>query len=494
MDKASAKHPRSLHIFFSTEMWERYGFYVVQSLLALFLALHFKWQDSAVYALVGSFTALTYISPIFGGFIADRLLGQKQSIFWGGAVLFISYLSLAMMSSDHGLIASLAGIAVGTGLFKPNISSLLGNEYPQSSSQRENGFTIFYMGITSGIILGTTLPNLLNHRFGWSVAFVSAAIGMLIGVAIFSFGIVRYHIKDYCHQTFHIKKVLLALGLMALLWTLSFYILNVPSIANTVFIAIVAASAWYFVYTIKKEDRIQARKTTAIALLCIISVLFWALYFQMFMSITLFIARAVKPVFLGIQFPAPYFVSIQSLGAIVFGALITRRKQDTTQRSMQTGNKFMLSMLFMTMAFATITAACYFSHSTQFISPGYIIPAYLMISLAELFLYPVGLSAVTVLASHTKVSTLMGMFFVSLGLGGFLSGKLALLTAIPEGEMSLALLKAHYALSFSKLLLILMVAMMVCAGLNRCIKRLLAADASCDASRQHRNVHERVAS
>lgn len=130
MQTLPMNHPPSLRVFFATEMWERYGFYVVQTLLALYLVLHFKWPDKQVYALVGSFTALTYMSPLVGGWIADHLLGQKRTILTGAVVLLLSYLGLSLIKSDHLLNLSLAGIAVGTGLLKPNISSLLGNEYP----------------------------------------------------------------------------------------------------------------------------------------------------------------------------------------------------------------------------------------------------------------------------------------------------------------------------------------------------------------------------
>jgi POT family proton-dependent oligopeptide transporter len=166
-------HPKSLRIFFATEMWERYGFYVIQTLLALYLTRHFNWNDKDIYALVGSFTALTYVSPVVGGWVADHLLGQKRTIITGGIILLICYFILGVITTDSLFIFSLAGIAVGTGLFKPNISSLLGNEYEEHSPQRESGFTIFYMGITTGIILGCTFPSQLTYYFSWSIAFSS---------------------------------------------------------------------------------------------------------------------------------------------------------------------------------------------------------------------------------------------------------------------------------------------------------------------------------
>jgi len=171
MNSTHLKHPPSLRIFFATEMWERYGFYVVQTLLALYLALRFHWQDKQIYELVGSFTALTYVSPLIGGWIADHLLGQKRTILSGAFVLLVSYFALSFTSSNHGLTLCLASIAIGSGLLKPNISSLLGNEYPEGSPNREKGFTLFYLGITTGIIMGSTFPGYLHHHFGWSVAF-----------------------------------------------------------------------------------------------------------------------------------------------------------------------------------------------------------------------------------------------------------------------------------------------------------------------------------
>ena len=476
MQKNYASHPPSLRIYFATEMWERYGFYVVQTLLALYLALHFQWHDKRVYALVGSFTALTYISPLVGGWIADHLLGQKRSILLGAVVLFASYIAISFVITDQGLTASLAAIAVGTGLLKPNISSLLGNEYPEGSPNREKGFTIFYLGITSGIILGTTLPSYLNAHFGWSVSFVSAAIGMIISFGTFSFGIYHYRIKDYNPFNYQFKNIVTAALMMFFLWLLSFKILNHPSIADTVFIGVVVLSLSYLLFCVKSEPGIQGRQTAVIILLCIISAAFWAFYFQMFLSLTLFIARVVQPTLLSFQFPPPYYVSVQSIGMIIFGLIIARNRgslNPAKQSITRIGNKFVFSMIFMTIAYTLITIVCRMDTSSNLISPLYIIPAYLMISLAELLLSPVGLSAITILASPKKVSTMMGIFFVSLGIGGFISGKLAALTAIPLGETSTAALKAHYATSFNHLLYILCAVTFICIILNLMIKYLM---------------------
>lgn len=468
-------HPSSLRVFFITEMWERYGFYVVQTLLALFLALHFNWPDKAVYTLVASFTALNYLSPLIGGWIADNLLGQKRTILTGAVILLLNYFSLSFMTSDHGLTFFLAGITVGTGLLKPNISSLLGNEYPEGSPGRESGFTIFYMGLALGIILGTILPSQLNYYFSWSGSFASAGIGMVIAIAVFFSGIRHYQIADYHSMPCHLKQITQAGLVIIALWGASFYLLNTPLLADYVVVSIVLLSIAYFSYTIHNETPVQARNTLVIAILCLISVLFWAFYFQMFMSLTLFIARVVNPMLLGIQIYPPYFISLQSIGLIVFGFFLSRKKNRLTliQRGHNTADKFLLAMFFMMLAYVLIAVICKGNVSGERLSPLYFVPVYLFISCAEILLSPVGLSAVSMLASSKKVSTMIGLFFVTLGVGAFLSGKLATLTALPSMNLSIMALKIHYGHVFTQQCNILILSTLVCVFLNRLIKRLL---------------------
>ncbi len=477
--KNFSNQPAALRTYFLTEMWERFGFYAVQSLLALYLALFYKWPDNEVYALVGSFTAITYISPIIGGWIADNLLGQKKTIILGTFFLFISYIALSLTYSKITLIAALTGVAVGTGLLKPNISSLLGNEYANDASHRETGFTIFYMGITTGIILGTTIPSIISRHVGWSASFLSAALGMIIALSTFVIGIRRHAIKDYQSSEITLKKGLTAVFLIIAMAVISFSILYLPHFARLSFGLVVGFSILYLYLTSKKESTKQGKKTIAIGLLCLISVLFWAFYFQMFLSLTLFITRVASPSFLGIDFPPPYYVSLQSFGMLFFGFFITRRKKKHTLNQpsgVQTCNKFMGSLLFMIFAYAIICLICHSSTNNNLLYPLLFIPSYLLISISELLLSPVGLSAITVLSSRKKVSTMMGIFFVSLGVGGFLSGELAKLTAIDNTHMSVAQYKQFYTLTFDYLLLILLGSTFICFLLSIVIKKLLKSD------------------
>ena len=460
----SHQYPASLPVFFSTELWERYGFYVIQTLLTLYLVLHFNWPDTKVYALVGSFTALTYLSPFIGGWIADKFIGQKNAILLGAIILFVSYVFLGLSQNIPSLIKALASIAIGTGLLKPNISSLLGNQYQENSPLREHGYTIFYLGITTGIILGTTLPSIIKDHFGWQMAFLSAALGMIFSIFSFGFGVTRFHIQDYHPKNISFKDMAFTSLILILTWPLFGYILLHTEFANIIFPLISILSLGYMLHSYTKESKPQAHKILAILCLCIISVLFWAFYFQMFMAFVLFITRLVNHKLWGISFPPPYYVAIQSIGMIIIGWLITRvRPKDKTLnlQARQIINKFVFSMICITGAYSLFLLVCYFSPNTTLISPLFLIPAYLIFSLAELMLSPVGISAITILAPRNKVSTLMGVFFVSLGLGGYLSGKLAILTAIPENISDLTTIKSLYLIGFSKLFIILIASVLV---------------------------------
>lgn len=474
MNTFDVKHPESLRIFFLTEMWERYGFYVVQTLLVLYLTFHFHWEDKRAFELVGAFTALTYISSLVGGWIADHLLGQRTSIILATLILMVSYVLLALLQSTHGLYIALAGICVGTGLLKPNISSLLGNEYPIHSPRREVGFTIFYIGITTGIILGSTVPNFFQHQFGWPTAFFSASIGMIFALFIFCYGIYRYHIVDYCEHERNLKKTTLTCLLILGFYLSALAIFNIPTLGNAAFSSIVILSMGYLIYAARTAKGIQANQNIIIALLCLISTFFWAFYFQMFSSFALLITRIVAPDLFHISFPAPYYVAVQSLGLIVLGLLFSRPKHHDTVaiQAVHIGKKFFMAMLVMTLAYGFTTLILHFSTSSALISPLLIIPLYLMISAAELLLSPVGLAAITLLASPKKVSTMMGIFFVTLGTGGYLSGKLASLAAITSSVASVDALKILYATAFSKMLMILIITTLLCYVVTLLIKHL----------------------
>lgn len=475
MPHAVSQHPKSLRIFFMSEMWERYGFYVVQTLLVLYLTFQYKWTDEQAFLLVGSFTAMTYISSLAGGWIADHLLGQKRAIVIATLILMISYTVLAIFQTRQGLLLSLAGICVGGGLLKPNISSLLGNEYPLNSPTRESGFTLFYIGITTGIFLGSTIPNLIHQAFGWPIAFLSAAIGVMFAFFIFIYGIYRYQIQDYHPYEHTPPKLILTTFLLILLYSIVLGIFDFPLVATSAFAGIIFFCIGYIIYAAKSEKGAQSRQTIIIGLLCLISTFFWTFNFQMFSSFSLLVTRVVEPVLFHMYFPSPYYVAVQSVGLIVFGLMLARPRAHLSVAIHAThiGKKFLYAMILMSLAYTLTTGILYFNLGFGLLSPLLIIPVYLIISAAEILLSPVGLAAITLLSSPKRVSTMMGIFFVSIGTGAFLSGKLATLTAIPTTDASIDMLKHFYFIGFCKMLGLLLIATLFCFFVNLLIKFLL---------------------
>jgi POT family proton-dependent oligopeptide transporter len=465
----------ALSVFFSTEMWERYGFYVVQSLLALFLSLHLHLSDDYTYTLVGSFTALTYISPIVGGWIADNCLGQKNAVLLSALLLFCSYIILALAHDLAHLLFALAMIAVGTGLLKPNISALLGKQYAKGDPKRNSGFTIFYLGITLGIILGTTLPSKLQAMYGWSACFFSASIGLVLAFLVFYFGVRVLKIKEYAIlKNTWIVNWSRALGLIFLAYLIFYSVLRNPTVANAFFIVVAISAIGVVLKIAFKEQGDQRRKTLSLLILFVISVFFWSFYFQMFMGLTLFITRAVQHTVLGVHFPAPYYVSVESFGMLVIGLFLAVlwSKMRTKNIAYTISIQFTIAVGCILIAYGLILWATSTSHSLQLISAWPILGAYLMISFAELMLSPIGLASVTLLAREQVVSTIMGVFFVTLGLGGFLAGQLAKIADINNNHLSLTAIKSHYFHSFSTLTVILATAFIVTCFLSYLVKCL----------------------
>ena len=455
-------------------MWERYGFYTIQSLLAIYLSLHYGLTDKYTYLLVGSFTALTYTSPIIGGWVADKFLGQKRAVLLGAVVLFLSYLTLSLADSLHGMIACLAGMAVGTGLFKPNVSSILGRQYKTGDPKRDSGYIIFYLGITTGIILGTILPSKIHGMMGWKPCFLAASIGMVFAFLVFFMGTSYLKIPDYTDVKRNFWTGLLkSLLVLSLFGTISFFVLTYVRIADVFFLLVVALTIGYVFNTMRSESRQQKKRTLSILLLCVISVLFWAFYFQIFLVLTLLITRVVQHTIMGIQFPAPYYVSVESVSMILFGFFVAKLCTKLASRNVavSTSIKFTLSILVMLVAYGLILMAVGNYHNAHLISPWLILLAYAVIAVAELLLSPVGLSMVTQMASPKSVSTMMGVFFVSLGVGGVLSGKLATVASLNPNHHNIVQLKHEYFHAFSKLTLVLLIGFVVVLLIAAFIKK-----------------------
>lgn len=439
MDTANYRHPKALPFLFLTEMWERFGFYVVQGLLILYMTQYFGFSDSDGYTILGVFSALVYISPFAGGFLADKILGFKASIMWGGLFLILGYALLSLPYAKLLFYPALATIIVGNGMFKPNISSLLGTQYEVDDPRRDSGFTIFYIGINIGAFLAGLSSGYIKNIFGWRMSFALASIGLIIGLLTFLFGL--KHIKNTqkhltASRSFHFQLffycILAIAGLIFLLriHALADWLLPIVGILLIVFLIIL---------TMQQEAEYRKRMFVLITLI-VFSVVFWALFLQLFFAANLFVDRLVDKNFFGIPLTTTVFYASESIFIILLGPIFAWSWQSLgrNQKNPSPIIKFVLGIFFAGVGFLTLSLSTNFVNNAGLIHPLWVFAAYFFITIGELLLSPIGLSAVTMLAPNNLVGMMMGIWFVATGFGGIFAGMIAKIASVPDSAKTLA--------------------------------------------------------
>lgn len=430
------KIPAGLPVLFMTEVWERFGFYIAQGLLALYMTKNFNFSDNVSYDILGAFTALAYIAPVIGGYIADKLLGFKNTVLLGGVFLCIGYAILAINHFPTFYFA-LAMIVTGTGLLKPNISSLVGTLYEPNDPSRETGFTIFYVGIYVGVLLSTVTSGYVSAGFGWRASFSLASFGIVIALITFIAGKKRlvghgeFILSPEKNRT---SMKTLAVGMVTTTLLFSWLIINFYHLADNVFLLLSFVVGIFLVSLILRYRGEQQKHVLLLTILFGFSTIFWALYFQTFFSLTLFIERDVNRVLLGATVPTIAFMSIIPLGIIFIGPWLARTWENLKlkNRDFNLATKFGLGLIATGLGFFVVFLGILFPNKHGLISSVWIVISYLLITLGELFISPIGLSMVTELAPSKLVGLFMGCWFFSLGVGGQLAGVIAKYTAVPK--------------------------------------------------------------
>lgn len=428
-------YPKALPYLFLTEMWERYGFYVVQGMLVLYLTQARGFSDEKSFTISGTYLALAYVAPIIGGFLADRLLGFKTAIFYGGCFLFLGYLIL-LLPGRECFYFGLGTAVVGTGLFKPNISSLLGALYDPEDPARDTGFTIFYVGINLGALLAGISSGFIKQHFGWQAAFALASVGMLLGLLIFRLG--RRWLKGSVQKLSLQNKTYLRKPWFFLYCFLSIVLLHyilinevlakwlLPSVGVILFIFLIVLTL--------KQDREHRERLLILDVLIVSSVVFWMLFLQLFMSSTLFIERLVDKNIGGIHLPTTLFYSLESVFIILFGPFFAWSWQALNNNDLNPSPlfKFVLALVFAGLCFVVMAISTYFMGAGQTVNVLWIVLAYSLLTIGELLLSPIGLSAVTTHSPPHLAGMMMGIWFVATGFGGAFAGWLAKFSNIPK--------------------------------------------------------------
>lgn len=431
----ASRHPKALPYLFLTEMWERFGFYVVNGMLVLYLTHAFGFSDEKSFTILGVFMALAYISPMIGGILADRFLGFKTAIFWGGLFLITGYAFLALPWSNL-FYPALATIIVGNGLFKPNISSLLGTLYKYDDPARESGFTIFYIGINIGALLAGISSGAIKDHFGWQAGFGLASGGLLIGLCTFALGVkfgdIKYKAETLVRKKFLTKPWLIFYCIIGI-GIITFWLQN-TMISNWVLPIFGAAILIYIITVACFQPPEQRNRLLLLIFLILSSIVFWALFLQLFSSSNLFIDRLVDKHFIWFNIPTTFFYSLEGAFVILLGPFMVWSWQTLSQneRNPSPFIKFIFATIFIGLGFAVLGASTYFSNSDHMISLWWVVASYLLITMGEMLLSPIGLSAVTTLSPPHLTGMMMGVWFVGTGFGGQFSGQLAKLSSVPK--------------------------------------------------------------
>jgi proton-dependent oligopeptide transporter, POT family len=436
-----AGHPKGLYMLFFAEMWERFSYYGMRAILIFYLTQHWLFNDSKSNLIYGAYTSLVYITPVLGGYLADRYLGQRKAVLFGGVLLAAGHSLMAVEGvggqSDPTINvfwAALAFIIVGSGFLKANISVMVGQLYRMTDVRRDGAYTIFYMGINVGAAIGTILVAYLGQTIGWGWGFGLAGIGMLAGLIVFVLGKAALNGAGEAPKLLSKSKEWLiyavGLGAVAVIWALVQY----QDVIQTLLIISGISLLGYVLYESFKLPKEPRERMFAILFLISLNPIFWGLFEQAGGSMNLFTDRFVDRS--GV--PAGIFQSINPIiimiMAPVFAGLwiwLGKRGKEPSAPA-----KFGLAIVQMGLANLVLVWGAE-AFGIAVMTPVIMVFAYyLLATTAELCLSPVGLSAMNRLAPKFLASLIMGAWFYMTAVGNFVAGKIGEATGGHDGQMT----------------------------------------------------------
>jgi proton-dependent oligopeptide transporter, POT family len=388
-------HPRGVATLFFTEMWERFSYYGMRAFLILYMTASatqggLGFDDKSAGRIYGLYTGSAWLATIGGGLVADWLLGQYRSVFLGAILITLGHFTLAF----HALPAFYAGlvlIVIGTGLLKPNASTLVGSLYEPNDPRRDAGFSIFYMGVNLGAATGPLIAGYLAQRVDWHLGFACAGIGMLFGLVQYSYG------RKY---------------LQSAIQRLDAQAPKKEATSNQ---------------TALKFTSTEWKRLFAVVVFFLFASIFWAAYEQAGSTLNLFADRYTRLSVFGFSFPASWFQSVPAIFVILMAPLFAWMWIRLGSNEPSSPLKFTLGLLFVGLSFLLLVPASSAAQSGEGIrvSPMWLVGVYFLQVAGELCVSPVGLSLVTKLAPQRVVGLMMGVWFLSIAVGDIIAGYLA---------------------------------------------------------------------
>jgi POT family proton-dependent oligopeptide transporter len=448
LDRGFFGHPRGLSTLFFTEMWERFSYYGMRALLTLYMTskavdggLGFsEAYSSAIYA---TYVSSVWYLPLVGGWLADKFLGARRAVLIGGIIIACGHYSMAI-DSIPTFYAALLLIALGTGLLKPNISTMVGQLYEPEDKRRDAGFSIFYMGINLGAFISPFVTGFLaqsetfkrvitsigmNPAKSWHWGFAAAGVGMTFGVIQYVLGGKRLQdagkkpIKENTEKgSQKLDLITTALAVVGALLGAGFGYRFDAGWVSVPFWTVCGYFIGYLGGTTRLLKGDELKRVLVIFILVVFSIIFWMTYEQAGSSMTLFADRLTRNEVFGRTFPSSWWQSVPAIFVIFLAPIFAFIWQAMGDRQPSSPAKFAFGLLFAGIAFAVITLAASFTGAGR-VSPWWLVVVYFIQTMGEMCLSPVGLSTISKLSPVRMVGLMMGVWFLSISIGSYIAGR-----------------------------------------------------------------------
>ena len=423
------KQPKAFYLIFSIELWERFGYYGLQGIMAVYLVKQLGMSEADSITLFSSFSALVYGLVAIGGWLGDKVLGTKRVIMLGAVVLAIGYALVAWSGHDAGM----AAIAVGNGLFKANPSSLLSTCYAKDDPRLDGAFTMYYMSVNIGSFFSMLATPWLAARYGWSTAFALSVVGMLITVVNFAF--CQRWVKQYGSkpdfEPINFRNLLLTIVGVVVLIAIATWLLHNQQIARMVLGVIAIGIVFIFgkeAFTMKGAAR---RKMIVAFILMLEAIIFFVLYSQMPTSLNFFAIRNVEHSILGIAFEPEQYQALNPFW-IIIGSPILAAIYNKMGDTLPMPTKFAIGMVLCSGAFLILPLGAKFATDAGIVSVNWLIICYGLQSIGELMISGLGLAMVAQLVPQRLMGFIMGSWFLTTAGANIIGGYVANMMAVPE--------------------------------------------------------------
>ena len=429
-------HPVGLVNLFGVELWERFSFYGMLTILGYYL--YYSLADGGLglpkttaTGIVGAYGGLVYLSTVLGGWVADRVLGMERTVFYGGVVVMCGHISLALLPGLTGVAVGLVLIALGAGALKANASSLLGTLYDRGDPRRDGGFTLFYLGINIGAFAGPLITGLLQTRIGFHYGFGAAAVGMALGLT--QYVVFRRNLGEHGRTVPHplsrqalgraVAVAVVVLGAIAVGFAIG--VVKLANLSQVTTLLIIIASVAYFatMLTSSRVDAVERTRVRAFIPLFIANAVFWSLFQQIFTVLAVYSDERINWTIFGWTAPSSWIGSIEPVWIILLSPLFAVMWTTLGRRAPTTPRKFAYGVIGMGVAFLLFLPMAGGSGRTVPVLA--IVAIMAAFAISELMLSPIGLSVTTQLAPNAFRSQMMALYFFSVGLGTAMSGVLA---------------------------------------------------------------------